>query len=103
MGSDWRKDARTTTQRGYGWRWQQARSAYLAVNTLCRMCATMTPPRLTPATVVDHVIKHEGDVTLFWDPTNWQPLCKPCHDSRKQRQEKSGRPSVQIGEDGFPV
>ena len=27
---------------------------------------------------------------LFWDRANWQSLCKPCHDSWKQRLEKSG-------------
>lgn len=28
--------------------------------------------------------------SLFWDKTNWQALCKRCHDSYKQRLEKSG-------------
>lgn len=43
-----------------------------------------------PATVVDHVIPHEGDEVLFWDESNWQSLCKTCHDSAKQTLEKSG-------------
>ncbi|MDU9415206.1 hypothetical protein [Pseudomonas sp. zfem005] len=57
------------------------------------------------ATVVDHKVaprlgaaKQSGDPDqiaqswkLFWDRANWQPLCKPCHDSTKQRLEKSGR------------
>jgi len=38
--------------------------------------------RLTPATVVDHIIPHRGDERLFWDETNWQPLCKQCHDKK---------------------
>jgi 5-methylcytosine-specific restriction enzyme A len=42
------------------------------------------------AIVVDHKIPHRGDETLFWDPKNHQPLCKTCHDSAKQREEKSG-------------
>lgn len=28
---------------------------------------------------------------LFWDVSNWQPLCKPCHDVVKQREEVTGR------------
>lgn len=32
---------------------------------------------------------------------NWQPLCKPHHDSTKQAEEKNGRPA--IGVDGWPV
>lgn len=43
--------------------------------------------RLTVATVVDHVTPHKGDQALFWDPVNWQSLCKRCHDSIKQKQE----------------
>ncbi|MNJ57885.1 hypothetical protein D3C77_534950 [compost metagenome] len=57
------------------------------------------------ATVVDHKVapklkdaKASGDASqikaawkLFWDPDNWQSLCKFCHDSVKQRLERSGR------------
>ncbi|HOO52277.1 MAG TPA: HNH endonuclease signature motif containing protein, partial [Alphaproteobacteria bacterium] len=35
-----------------------------------------------PATVVDHIIPHRGDETLFWDESNWQALCKKCHDRK---------------------
>ncbi|WP_460274261.1 HNH endonuclease signature motif containing protein [Celeribacter sp. ULVN23_4] len=42
-----------------------------------------------PATVVDHIIPHKGDDRLFWDKTNWQALCKPCHDRQKQREERA--------------
>ncbi|WP_343040029.1 HNH endonuclease signature motif containing protein [Methylocystis heyeri] len=41
-----------------------------------------------PATVVDHITPHKGDIKLFWDRKNWQPLCEPCHNSRKQREER---------------
>lgn len=42
------------------------------------------------ATVVDHITPHKGDSALFWDKANWQSLCKRCHDSVKQAEEKSG-------------
>ena len=35
-----------------------------------------------PATVVDHIIPHKGDMDIFWDEDNWQPLCKRCHDQK---------------------
>lgn len=47
--------------------------------------------RATAATVVDHITPHKRDTALFWDKANWQPLCAPCHNSTKQRMEKSGR------------
>lgn len=80
----------TTTERGYGWRWQQARNRFLgrAENALCRMCAA--EGRTVAATVVDHIVPHKGDQRLMWDEANWQPLCKLHHDSDKQKQEKAG-------------
>lgn len=46
--------------------------------------------RIIPATVVDHIIPHRGDKSLFFDTKNLQSLCKTCHDAVKQRFEKSG-------------
>lgn len=79
----------TSTQRGYGYRWQLARERYLLDHPLCVYCARrgMT----TAAGVVDHIVAHCGDQDLFWDEANWQSLCKPCHDSDKQREERLGR------------
>ena len=66
--------------RGYPSRWRKARAAFLQRNPLCNEC--MKHGRLTPATVVDHVIPHRGDQKLFWDEDNWQALCKSCHDRK---------------------
>jgi 5-methylcytosine-specific restriction protein A len=39
--------------------------------------------RVTPATVVDHIIPHRGDPVLFWDRKgNWQGLCAPHHNKK---------------------
>lgn len=78
----------TAYQRGYNRRWQRARAVFLVEHPLCLYCERMG--RITPATVVDHVIPHKGDRDLFWSPDNWQALCKPCHDSVKAREERSG-------------
>ncbi len=86
--SDSWRAGKTTAQRGYGSRWQRARQTFLSrpENVLCRMC--QADGTVTPATVVDHVIPHQGDKALFWDTSNWQPLCKMHHDSHKQRDDR---------------
>jgi 5-methylcytosine-specific restriction enzyme A len=68
----------SSTQRGYGSQWQRARKAYLQKHPLCRECEK--EGRITVANVVDHIRPHKGDMTLFWQQDNWQPLCKAHHD-----------------------
>jgi 5-methylcytosine-specific restriction endonuclease McrA len=98
----WRAGKGKTAERGYGWRWQKARKTFLAKpeNVLCRMCTE--EGRVTAATVVDHVIPHKGDQALFWDTSNWQPLCKAHHDSAKQAEER-GEAQRRVGLDGLAV
>lgn len=100
----WRADKRTSTQRGYGYKWQQARAGYLAKHPFCVMClqgygvtetesaeivlrcAELGKP-VPYATVLDHKTPHRGDMTLFWDRKNWAGLCAHHHSSDKQRME----------------
>jgi len=84
----------------YGRQWRKARALYLSANPLCVMCKEID--RLTPSKVVDHITPHRGDMRLFWDRDNWQALCKRCHDSHKQRQEKSGK-VIGCDANGFPI
>jgi 5-methylcytosine-specific restriction protein A len=56
---------------------------------LCAECAAGVPftdgtvvVRVTPATVVDHIRDHKGDLTLFWDPKNHRAVCRKHHDQR---------------------
>lgn len=90
----------SSTQRGYGYRWQQERKTYLKLNPLCVFCAKDS--KVEEANVVDHIIPHKGDEELFWDTDNWQALCKHCHDSTKKVIETRGY-SIEVGEDGFPI
>jgi len=90
----------TSAQRGYGYKWQQARDGFLKRNPLCVVCSRKG--LVVAATVVDHITPHRGDMGLFWDRDNWQSLCKGCHDGFKQRLEKSGR-VVGCDADGVPV
>ena len=83
----WRS-GKTSTQRGYGYRWQKARETYLLDHPLCVYCDRQG--RTTASSVVDHKVPHRGDDRLFWDRDNWQSLCKHCHDSVKQAEEAAG-------------
>ena len=60
------------------------RAVQLAKEPLCAMCPDWSRQ---PATVADHVVPHRGDHGLFWFGA-LQSLCKPCHDSKKQRIER---------------
>lgn len=85
--TSWRA-GKTSTERGYGYRWQQARERFLSAHPLCCYCTR--EGRVGAATVVDHREPHRGDQRLFWDETNWQSLCKTHHDSDKRREEGQG-------------
>ena len=89
-----------TEPRPYTNRWRKAALAYLAKYPLC--IEHRKRGMVVPATVCDHIKPHRGDMKVFWDSSNWQGLCKHCHDSHKQRLEKSG---VEIGCDttGTPI
>jgi len=84
----------------YNYRWQKERKHFLANNPLCVYC--MKQAKITTATVVDHIVPHKGDDNLFWDANNWQPLCKTCHDSVKQSEER-GSVRTAYGVDGLPI
>lgn len=69
-----------TAQRGYGAKWQKFRAAYLAQHPLCVHCEAEGKIRL--ATDLDHIIPHRGNMTLFWDFNNLQPLCASHHSKK---------------------
>lgn len=69
---------KNSNQRLYTRNWSKRRRLFLLQNPICRECAALK--YTVPATVVDHIIPHRGNQELFDDETNWQPLCKTCHD-----------------------
>lgn len=69
-------------ERGYGSKWQAARAEYLEANPTCRTAGCGKP-----ATVVDHITPHRGDLALFWRRSNWQPLCAGCHGRKTARRD----------------
>lgn len=86
-------------------RWQRERAAFLTQtdNQFCRRCeqaGLLNAGHLTMAgdlqsnprrmhLVVDHIKRHHGDERLFWDWSNWQPLCPDHHDIVKQAEERA--------------
>lgn len=73
-------DRLSATKRGYNSKWRRLSKQYLRKHPMCARC--MQQGRYVPATVVDHIIPHRGDSALMWDESNWQALCKPCHDKK---------------------
>jgi 5-methylcytosine-specific restriction endonuclease McrA len=69
-------------------RWRRLRWHQLQREPLCKLCQALG--KVTAASVVDHRKPHKGDEALFFDESNLDSLCKPCHDSAKQRLERSG-------------
>ncbi|MDU2265242.1 HNH endonuclease signature motif containing protein [Clostridium celatum] len=80
------KERETATERGYDSKWRTARSRFLKVNPLCVRCKD--EGRLVKATVVDHIKPHREDKKLFWDESNWQALCKRCHDKKTMTEDR---------------
>ena len=71
----------------YTYKWRKASKEFLKKHPLCAEC--QREGRLTPATEVDHIKPHGGNLRLFWNKKNWQPLCKSCH-SKKTAKEDGG-------------
>lgn len=83
--------------RPYGTRWQRARAEFLRLNPLC--VRHLELGQVVASTVVDHIKPHgmargvkatPEQSRLFWSTSNWQALCEQCHNSYKQRLEKTG-------------
>lgn len=85
--SSWVGGVRPTssTKQGYGYAWQKARAAFLREHPLCCQCEG--EGRVVAADVVDHITPHRGNQARFWDVSNWQSLCKRCHDCKTGRGE----------------
>jgi 5-methylcytosine-specific restriction enzyme A len=81
--------------------WRMARKGFLSQHPLCERCQREGITKV--ADVVNHRIPHKGNEQLFWDPGNWEAVCKWHHDSVIQREERSGRKTVITGADGWPI
>ncbi len=76
----------SASKRGYDSRWRSARLLFLNDHPLCNHC--QANDIIKPADVVDHIIPHRGNSEMFWDQSNWQSLCYPCHDTKTHTIDK---------------
>jgi 5-methylcytosine-specific restriction protein A len=67
----------------YNARWRAESAAFLRANPLC-MCELCKAGELrtTRAVLVDHIVPHDNEYDLFWNPENWQSMSKACHDRK---------------------
>lgn len=77
---------RNSFQRGYNGAWKKERKLFLRAFPIC-VCGGQAPGCNGEATVVDHNIPHRGDMQLFWDRANWQPMSKSCHDTKTAKED----------------
>ena len=61
--------------------WRNISKNFLKKYPVCFICGS-------PAKIADHIIPHRGNVSLFYDETNLQPMCWSCH-SRKTLKENN--------------
>lgn len=78
-------DRPSAHRRGYDARWRKESRAFLV--SVDHRCVSLGGGCTLIATLVDHIKPHRGDMILFWDRSNWQPLCDHCHNVHKARLE----------------
>ena len=61
--------------------WRRRSRDFLKRYPICFICGA-------PSTITDHIVPHRGDLSLFWNENNWQPMCQRCH-SRKTMKENN--------------
>jgi len=42
----------------------------------------MKKRRIVAETVTNHIVPHKGDRHRIWDQSNWQALCRRCHNRK---------------------
>jgi 5-methylcytosine-specific restriction enzyme A len=72
-------------RRGYDADWQQLRRAILEAEPSCRECRRQG--RATIATTVDHIETIRDAPERRLDPSNCQPMCRPCHQTKTIRHD----------------
>ena len=97
----WASSRESPAKRGYGRQHAKLREQLLRQEPLCRLCKVKNPPRITPATIADHIVSIAKGGAIH-DLDNLQPLCRRCHD-KKTLVEQGKRPRLAIGPDGWPT
>ena len=66
-------------------RWRTVSKEFLAGHPYCYICGEK-------ATIVDHIRPHRGDVELFFDETNLQPMCWKHHSAKTLKENNYFKP-----------
>lgn len=82
-----------------GRRLQTIRGKHFASEPLCVRCLAMTPPRISIATELDHIVALDNGGTDT--PDNRQGLCWQCHQDKTAEDMGYTQRQV-IGVDGWP-
>lgn len=88
--------------------WHRIRQKRLMLEPECRICVRQRKfdptfrPDPTWRPIVDHIVPHRGDPTLFFNLENTATLCNHHHNSTKQAIENRGLIPV-TGVDGWPI
>jgi 5-methylcytosine-specific restriction endonuclease McrA len=80
-------------------RWRRRSEQLRDQRPLCERCRARG--LTVAAEVAHHIEPHQGNEEIFWS-SPLEALCKACHDSEAQQQEKLGF-STTIGYDGWPL
>lgn len=62
-------------------RWRQVSRDFLSRYPVCFICGMK-------ATVADHITPHRGNLDLFYDMDNLQPLCWKCHSAKTLKENE---------------
>ena len=63
-------------ERGYTNEWVKVSAIYIAQNPECVDCGLID---IRSRMVVDHIVPHRGNMTVFWNVSNWATRCQRCH------------------------
>lgn len=66
-------------------RWRALRAFILNRDPYCSRCDAKGIS--TPSDTVNHIVKAKDDPDRFYDETNLEGVCTPCHSSDIQREE----------------
>ena len=56
------------------------RRVFLSAHPLCRPCAANG--FTVAAAEIDHIVPVKQAPDRFLDASNWQPICRPCHEAK---------------------
>ena len=73
-------------------RYIKLRAAFIRMNPLCAECQRQRLTNLSEE--LDHIVPFTDAPQRFWDQTNWQALCRACHEQKTGLENRSRFRSV---------